>query len=151
MPSDSSSDEIRLTASGGPAGRFTLCLRQDLLWITAEGEPTGQDLVTCFHRAQDAGWLEPNMRTLVDMARFTGVVEWSAIHAIKQMAPWGTGPGAAPRTAYLARDNLTGMIVKILSFLFPRTRHRVFFNETEALAWLRAPDAPPAATKPELA
>ncbi|MGA2051723.1 MAG: hypothetical protein ABSH19_00285 [Opitutales bacterium] len=151
MPAESSSNEIRLTASGSPAGRFTLCVQQGLLRVTAEGEPIGQDLLVCFRRAQDAGWLQPNMRTLVDLTRFTGVIDWPAIHAIKRMAPWGTDPGPAPRTAYLVRDTLTGMVVKVLSLLFPRSRHRLFLNEAEALAWLHAPETPPSHSTPELA
>jgi hypothetical protein len=150
MPPNPPPDEIRLTASGGPKGRFSLCLRQGLLWITAEGEPVGQDLVLCFRRAHNAGWLEPNMLTVVDLIRFTGVVDWPAIHAIKRMLPWGTGPGPAPRTAYLVRDNLAGMIVKVISYLFPRSRHRLFLQETEALAWLRAPESPSIESAPEL-
>lgn len=133
---------------GGNKGSVSLSIAQGLLWIVVDGEPTGDQLLSCFEAAREAGWLRPNMRALVDLARFTGLVDWSAIGAIRDMMPWGTGTEEASRVAYVVRNDVFGMLIRVMGALFPRSRHGLFFEQSKALAWLgqdtASPDVAPA-------
>ena len=111
-------------------------MAQGILWVTLEGEPRGDDLRGCFERALATGAITTSMRTLVDLLRFTGAVDWPAIHAIKDMAVWGTD--GQSRVAYLTRDMMFAVLLRALVDFFPKTRHRFFHDRDQALAWLRA-------------
>ena len=44
--------------------------------------------------------------------------------------------GSVIQVAYVVRDNAFGAIIKVISALFGRTRHRAFSGRPEAIAWL---------------
>jgi hypothetical protein len=150
-PAQSLENQPPIVISGAAAGHVTLRVEQGLLWVTLTEEPTGTDLLACFKRAEADGWLQLQKRTLVDLTRFTGTVDWSALHAIKQMTAARAGQGIQDRVAYLARNYLLRMVVNVVCFLFPRTQHRLFLDQAEAIAWLQSlPESQPAPlqTKP---
>jgi hypothetical protein len=122
------SAQIRLKASG------------ERLYVVAEGEPSGKSLVDTFREGIDKGAVHESMRTLVDMTRFTGAVEWSALHTIRDMGAWGSEGDA--RVAYVVRNNVFDAVIKIVQILFPDARHRTFDNFTDAIAWLESKSAP---------
>jgi hypothetical protein len=105
-----------------------------------DGEPRGEGLVECIREGMNKGVVHVSMRTLVDMTRFTGAVDWSTLHTIRDMGPWGTD--GESRVAYLVRNNVFEAIIKIIQILFARTRHRSFDNFPEAIAWLEAKATP---------
>ena len=118
------SAQIRLKASG------------ERLYFIVEGEPSGQSLVDCIREGIHKGVVHASMRTLVDMTRFTGAVEWSALHTIRDMAAWGTDGDS--RVAYVVRNSVFDAVIKIVQVLFPNTRHRTFDNFPDAVAWLES-------------
>jgi hypothetical protein len=124
---------------GSSAGRITIRLDDGILWISIEDEVPGDSIVAAFRKALAAGWIQLNMATLVDLTRFTGSVDWAAIHTIKDLAPWGTAPAGKSQVAYLVRDDLFGVLIRVTGALFARSHHRAFIDEAAALAWLRAP------------
>lgn len=141
-------DRETTISAGGSKGGVRLSITQGLLWIVVDGEPTGDQLLSCFQAAREAGWLRPNMRALVDLARFTGLVDWSAIGAIRDMMPSGPGTEKVSRVAYVVRNDVFGMLIRVLRALFPRSRHALFLEQSKALAWLGCgaalPDGAPA-------
>jgi hypothetical protein len=130
-----------IIVQGSNEGSVSLDFIDGILWVLVEGEPSGDDLQSCIKQALDAGVLGLNMNTIVDVTRFTGTVDWQAVRAIKDLAPWGTGGIEQPRIAYIARDDVFGMLIRIICALFPRCHHRLFLDKTVALEWLEAPKA----------
>lgn len=124
-------------SEGSGAGRISARLVDGILWISIEDEPAGDCLVAVFRRGIAAGWITPSMPALVDLARFTGAVDWAAIRTVRTMAPWGTGSSGASRVAYIVRSNLFGTLIEVASALFVTAKHRAFTNQAEALDWLR--------------
>ena len=81
------------------------------------------------------------MPTLVDLTNFRGPIDWSAIYAIQRMAPWGSGARGRSRVAYVSRDRMFGIVLKLIAGLFRRTRHRLFADEPDARGWLASNQA----------
>ncbi len=108
----------------------------NLLWILIENEATGEDLVRCFADGLSAGVVEPSIPTLVDLTRFTGAVDWTAIRAVRDLAAWGRGVKRNSRIAYVVRDGQFAALVKIVAALFPRSVHRAFYKLDDAVSWL---------------
>ncbi len=129
-------DNANVIWAGTRRDYVALSVAQGVLWVVLEQEPTGADLRGCFQRALAAGTITTSMLVLVDMARFTGAIDWSAIHAIKDMATWGADGKA--RVAYVTRNNGFYVLLRVVADLFPRTRHRFFLDPHQAIAWLRA-------------
>lgn len=126
-------------------GGVFLRKRNDLLWILVEKDATGEDLMKAFKRGLDAGLVGTSMPALVDLARFTGAVDWAAIRAVREMVPWGRGAKGKSRVAYVIRDGQFAALIKIVAVLFPRSTHRVFYKLEDAVAWLDSAQAPDAA------
>ena len=129
-------DNADVIWSGTRADHVALKVAHGILWVSLEGEPRGEDLRFCFERALATGTITTSMRTLVDLLRFTGAVDWPSIHAIKDMAAWGMD--GQSRVAYLTRDTMFAVLLRALVDFFPRTRHRFFQDRDQALVWLRA-------------
>jgi hypothetical protein len=113
-------------------------LTDGILWIRVENEPTGADVAGCIRQALDKGLLATGADTIVDLTRFRGVVDWGAVHAIRDMAPWGSGQARQARVAYVSTDRMVATLIKLVTSLFPSARHRLFTDYADALAWLRA-------------
>lgn len=124
-------------SEGSGRGRVSAQLLDGILWVAVEGEPAGDCLVAVFRKGLAAGWIKPSMPALVDLTGFVGSVDWAAIHTINGLAPWGTDPSGAARVAYLVRNSMFGMLIRIMSALFSEAQHRTFRNEADALDWLR--------------
>ena len=126
----------------GPEGKITNDIKLKVcghrLMVVAVGEPPSTLLLEHFREGLAQRVLHPNMRTLVDLTRFVGVVDWSALSKLRALAPWGTDPGEPPRTAYLLRESSAVMMVKAVSALFPQSAHKAFTDKDEAISWLEA-------------
>ncbi len=126
----------QFVCSHHPQGGVFIKIKNNILWVLIEKEASGDDLISCFTRAMQAGWLALSMRTLVDLTNFTGAVDWGAVRAVSEMGAWGTGRTSLSRVAYLVRDGQFAALVKIVSILFPLSSHRPFYDPTDALGWL---------------
>jgi hypothetical protein len=126
----------------GPQGKIANDIKLKVcghrLMIVAAGEPPSTLLLEHFREGLAQGVLHPNMRTLVDLTRFVGVVDWSAMSKLRVLAPWGTDPGEPSRTAYLLRESSAVMMVKAVSALFPQSAHKAFTDKAKAISWLEA-------------
>lgn len=123
---------------GTKAGGVSAGQGPGFVWIRVEEELAGADLVACIRQARESGLLPTATNTLVDLTRFHGVVDWSAVHAVRDMAPWGDGTKTKPRVAYVSKDRMFAALIRLVTGLFPRARHRLFGNVADALAWLEA-------------
>jgi hypothetical protein len=109
------------------------------LLIVLVGEPAETLLLEHFQQGLAMRLIHPNMRSLVDLTRYFGVVNWSMLSQLRALAPWGEDPIHPSRTAYLLRDSSAAMMVKAVSALFPKSQHRAFTERFEAVQWLEAP------------
>jgi hypothetical protein len=124
--------------SHSAGGSVTLSIDGDFLRVDVAGELLDGGIVTCFREALAAGRIHPNMMTLVDLSDFKGGIDWTAIHTIAGLAPWGTAPGPAPRVAFVTKSVWFSAMLKLASILFPATQHRQFSGTRNAMLWLRA-------------
>jgi hypothetical protein len=134
-----STEDSTIIAKGGLSGRIRLKASGARLHVMVEQEPAGACLIACFREGLERDLLKPSMRALADVTRFTGSVDWEAVHAVAGMAPWGDG--GESRVAYLVRNDLFESLIKILRVLFDKTQHQSFTDLTKAVAWLES-DAP---------
>jgi hypothetical protein len=130
----------------GPEGRMQddiklkICGRR--LMIAAVGEPPGRRLLEHFRQGLARDLIHLNMRTLIDLTGFVGVVDWDALSDLRALAAWGADTTHPSRTAYLLRDSGGVMMVKAIGALFPMSQHRAFTDRQEAIRWLEgAPSA----------
>lgn len=130
-------DNSVIISRGPNDGRIALKAAGERLHVIVLGEPEGECLTGCFREGLDRGVLRPNMRALVDLTRFTGAVDWSAIYTVRVMAPWGNDKDAS-RIAYVVRNNMFGALIKIAGVLFSNSRHRTFDDFDAAVAWLES-------------
>jgi hypothetical protein len=121
-----------------PLGSVKLKICGRKLLITISGEPPGHLLLEQFQEGVARKLLYPGMRTLVDMARFIGVVDWQAMAKLRELAPWEKSDGFSSRTAYLLREEGAAMLVKAAGALFPGSEHRIFADRAAAIAWLES-------------
>ena len=124
-------------SEGNSAGRISAELVDGILVIRAEDDPPGESLLALFGRGVKKGWITPDMPALVDLTRFTGSVDWAAVRAVREMAPWGDGAPGRSRVAYLIPDSEFNLLIRIAAALFTRTRHRAFLECAAAMEWLR--------------
>jgi len=126
----------------GPEGMVTNDIKLKVcghrLMVVAVGEPPSTALLEHFREGLAQKVLHPNMRALIDLTRFVGVVDWSAMSKLRALAPWGTDPGQPSRTAYLLRESSAVMMVKAVSALFPQSAHKAFTDKAKAISWLEA-------------
>ncbi len=108
------------------------------LMITVSGEPSGHLLLEQFQEGLARKLLRPGMRTLVDMTRFVGVVDWQAMAKLREMAPWSKDKNHPPKTAYLLREGGGALLVKAVGALFPDSEHRIFTEQADAIVWLES-------------
>lgn len=126
---------------GTKAGGVSAGQGPGFIWIRVYAEPTGADLVGCIGQGRATGLLTRGEPVLVDLTAFRGVVDWSAIHAVRDMDAWGEGSGAAEpagkiRIAYVTKDRMFAALIRLVAGLFPKQRHRLFATCHDALAWL---------------
>ncbi len=140
---------------GGSDDYVELRVEDGILHAEAVGSATGAEARRALAEGLQQGWLRLSMPTLVDMTRFTGSIDWGAMRDIAAMAPWGQ-PGDAPasppsRVAYVTRDSLFSLILKLMAAIFPHARHRAFPDRDGALRWLRQPRPATAGRQPVMA
>jgi hypothetical protein len=126
-------------SSRSAQGAVFLRRKDKILWILVEREASAEEIVSCLSQALQCDWMKLSMPTLVDLTRFTGAVDWSAIRTVSKMARWGTDSNEVARVAYLVRDGQFNAIVKIVAALFPLSSHRPFSNPEHAMTWLAVP------------
>ncbi len=94
-----------------------------------------QHIVGVLADARAAGLLNTDeFSALVDMTKFTGVIDWSVLPQISEVMP--KGHCTTNKNAYLVRNDMFAMLAKINIALFPDTQHATFMSEKEARAWL---------------
>ncbi len=130
---DSSAERIEF-ADG--SGNISLKIALDRLLVTVSGEPGGEVLLQCFHSGIERKLLHGEMRALVDLTDFIGVIDWGAIFAVRQMAPWGESKKDRSCVAYLLPDGYAELMIKAVSDLFTHTQHRAFTSRELAITWL---------------
>jgi hypothetical protein len=115
---------------------------RDHLLIILEGEPDADMIVEGLKTGLAAGWLRLSMWTLVDLTNYMGVIDWGALKRLSEIAAWGRVSPEKSAVAYVVRNNEFGLIIKAISALFGRTRHRAFSMRADAVIWLmeKAPD-----------
>jgi hypothetical protein len=111
------------------------------LMIAVVGEPSGRQLVPHLREGLARDLIRPNMRVLIDLTRFVGVVDWTILSDVRAMAHWGDGTRHTSLTAYLLRDGAAAAMVKAISVLFPASQHRAFTDRQEAARWLETASA----------
>lgn len=127
----------------GTADSITLKICGHRLLIVVTGEPSVDLLLEYFRQGLARQVLHPNMRTLADVRKFVGVVDWTSLSRLRTLALWGEDTAFPARTAYLLRDTGAAMMVKAASALFPQAQHRAFTERQDAVAWLEAASARP--------
>jgi hypothetical protein len=131
-----STENSTIIAKGGLSGRIRLKAAGTRLHVMVEQEPAGACLIACFREGLDKGILKPSMHALADVTKFTGSVDWEAVHAVAGMAAWGEG--GESRVAYLVRNDLFEPLIKILRVLFDKSRHQSFTDLAKAVVWLES-------------
>jgi len=119
----------------------TLNITGQLLRVDVTGDALDEGIVDCFRDALAQGAVRPNMLVLVDLSDFVGRFDWSTIHAIVRLAPWGSEAGRPSRVAYITKSAWFSAMMKVTSVLFPRTQHRQFSSAHYALQWLHSEKA----------
>lgn len=119
---------------GLPNARVLMKVTAKRLYLLLDGEPTGKCLSGVFAEAVRRGAIPYSMPALVDLTRFTGQVEWDHVEAVGRMAPWGTDGNS--NVAYVVRNHAFHKLIKVASVMFPATRHEIFLNRADAIAWL---------------
>lgn len=127
-----------MVVRGDVHGRVVLKAGGDRLLVTITGEPTGEDLLNCFRDGLAQNILRTEMRTLVDVTRYFGAVDWTSVFDIRHLAPWGEGGTDYARTAFLFRDTESGATIKILTAMFTTAQHRAFTDRDAAIQWLNS-------------
>jgi hypothetical protein len=128
----------RTYGCGTGSNRVTLSVDDELLRIDVRGDALEEGIVDCFRNALAEGAIRPNMLSLIDLSDFSGRFEWSTIHAIVQLAPWGSEPGRASKVAYVTKSAWFSAMIKVTSVLFPHSQHRQFSSVHRALQWLQS-------------
>lgn len=129
-------DEVRSLVKGQGRDVVRIAAWDEHLLIVLEGEPPAEVIVESLTAGLDAGWLHLSMKTLVDLTRYVGVIDWGALKRLSEVAAWGKVSPEKSAVAYVVRNNEYGLIIKAISALFGRTRHRAFSARADAVAWL---------------
>lgn len=130
-------DGILRLVRGDSSNTVSIAVRSDRMLVVLEGEPDVRTIVECLQSGLDQGWLRLSMRTLVDLRRFFGVVDWGALKGLEDLAAWASD-GRESRAAYLVRNDAFHFIIRAIAGLFLHTRHKVFTSREAAVAWLNA-------------
>jgi hypothetical protein len=132
-----------ITGSASGAQRVTCGTGRDVLSIertdgvlviVTGDEVSGPVFVSAAKLAAEAGMIKDGEPMLVDLARFTGAVDWGAIHKLRGMDIWG---GAARRVALFVRDSAFASLETLIGTLFPRSSLRLFTDRIAALGWAK--------------
>jgi hypothetical protein len=94
-------------------------------------DPEDGNFQECLSKAVDMGLIQPGAYVLVDLTHSKSKVDWSAVRALSQMRRWGGG-----RVAYVSREFMMSMHIKVMSAIFTGTKHRLFDNREAAQDWL---------------
>ena len=127
----------QIFSCGKGGNHVRLTIDRDFLRVDVTGDALDEGIVDCFRDALAQGAVRPNMVVLVDLSAFNGRFDWATIHAIVQLAPWGSEAGKASKVAYITKSAWFSAMMKVASVLFPRTHHRQFSGAHYALQWLQ--------------
>lgn len=132
-------DEI---AIGLTATRARVGFDGAVVHVVLEGDTAMGDILAVMEAAQAQGWLSPTSRLLLDLSRYGGSIDWEGVRAIKAMPCWGSLQERRPRAAYIIRDSVWALLIRMMSAIFAATQHRTFTNEAAAREWLLSDDPP---------
>lgn len=126
-----------LVSHGPKSGQISLKAMPDRLFVLVEGEPDGKVLTDCFREALASDRFNIDVPSVVDLTRYHGQVDWAALRAIRDMAPW-----KPHMTAIVVRPHtMFDLIIKIVGTIFVNAQLRIFNSHDEAVSWLDS--APP--------
>ena len=129
---------------GNKTDQITLNVSDGIAEIVVIGEPDGKTVLACISFAVTSGIMRLPMPVLVDVTEFSGSIDWQSVQAVAAMTNLKMPEGPPSRVAYFAQSGLVSLVIKLLSYLFPKSQHRLFFKRDEALAWLRLSPVSPA-------
>lgn len=129
-------DGVQRAQHGDGRGWVRIAAQGNRLLIVLEGEPQADTIMAALQTGLDAGWLHVSMMTLVDLTDYVGVVDWASLKRLSELAEWGTVDPGKSAVAYVVRSSAFGMVIKVISALFGRTRHHAFSSRADAVAWL---------------
>lgn len=125
-----------MTCRGTPGQQFWMQIEPGWLDILAEGEPDPHSFIEAFDEVEASGQLVGPLLVVADITRYTGVVEWDLLFALRSRLDWQR---ISPvHVAYIVRDNAFVPIVKVTSVVFPQAAHKTFLRRKDAMAWLGA-------------
>lgn len=127
---------FHIGGEGQTSNNIRLKVGGNRLLITITGEPSSDALLEYFQNGLARNLLPPNMVTMVDMRQFIGIVNWTILSKVRDMAPWGEDTDYPSRTAFLVRESNAEMLVKAVTAIFPRSEHKTFREKADAIAWL---------------
>lgn len=129
-------DGVHRVQQGDMRGWIRIAALGGRMLIVLEGEPPADTITAGLRAGLEAGWLTVSMKTLVDLTKYVGVVDWTSLKKLSELAEWGKVGPENSAVAYVVRNNEFGMVIKVISALFGRTRHRAFASRADAVAWL---------------
>lgn len=108
--------------------------------VVLEGETAMGDILAVMEAAQSKGWLSPTSRMILDVSRYGGSIDWEGVRAIQAMPCWGNAEERRTRVAYIVRDSMWSLLIRMMSAIFSTTQHGTFLSEEAALNWLLSDD-----------
>ena len=115
-----------------------LGVEAELLRVTARGDPPVGALVGCFREAIQSKALTHRLPTLVDLTAFNGRVDWNAVREVGTITPWSQDGKPGSCVAYVTDSFWFRALLKLVTELYPKSRHRQFDDVASAIAWLTA-------------
>jgi len=122
---------------GNDTDFISVSVRDGIAHITVVGEPGGKLIPACIRFAVTNHIMRLPIPALVDVARFTGSIDWQSIQAVAEMTNVWLPDDVPSPVAYVAPSTLVALVVKLLEHIFPKSEHRLFRDRDKALAWLR--------------
>ncbi|MBN9588207.1 MAG: hypothetical protein BGN85_00905 [Alphaproteobacteria bacterium 64-11] len=133
---DAGGDDAHRLVLGGGGSTVSITARGERMLIVLVGEPGCDLVIEALETGRRQGWLKLSMKTLVDLTRYFGVIDWASLTRMSQVADWAGESPEKSWVAYLIRNSEFGAIIRAVSALFGRTRHRAFTDRAEAVNWL---------------
>lgn len=115
-------------------GFVTLAKHENILTLGIHLDARTEDAAIALELAADMGLMHPNNQVLIDLTTYIGTVDWTIVRDLRRFAPWVDQGGTA--CAYLLHNTQLSWLVQIVTAFYPRVRHRIFRDKSDALNWL---------------
>ena len=122
---------------GHRTAHIVMGMDSGILVIRIFGDTLAHDIKTAMRIAHSLGWLQPHSRSLVDIRRFSGSIDWRMLRDLTELTPWSRDRSSqSSHCAYLFGDRLRDWFLSIVAGIYPGAGHRKFEEEAKAMAWL---------------